>query len=559
MSDSILTLINEKPVLSMFLVIAAGLLIGNIRIGSFSLGSVVGVLIAGLVLGNFGIKGNAAIQTLGIVLFIFSVGYQAGPKFIEAIKKDGRRYFIISLIVALSGFITCYLFSKFLLLEPGYSAGVLAGSLTSKPTLAASLSTIESAKYVLPVGYNLENLQVNITTSYAITYIFGFLGLILIIRFLPGILGIDLVNVATKLDEKEGARKRQPAFSPSDVIVRALRIESEEVTGIPLGQLYHRFPLQFTIQKVIRAGVLIKPDHDLELQYGDLVSIVGVMDDVAVKHLKDKQFGTQVRNRELLKYDSTSVKICLTRKHAAGKTLGELNTPVHYASFVSGVSRLGVDMEVTQGLKIQRGDVIDVTGPSAGLEALGKYLGYLEKDIEKTDLSTFSWTIVFGILLGAISISILGVNVDIGLAVGLLGMGILIGYLRSVFPIFGRVPEGARWIFTELGLLLFMSMVGLQAGAELIETIQNSGLKLILTSLLVTIIPFSIAYIVGMKIFKMDPLMLLGSITGSMTHGGALNVLNAQSRSVFANVGYTGAFAFANVILTLVGALIVLF
>jgi len=559
MSDSILTLINEEPVLSMFLVIAAGLLIGNIRIGGFSLGSVVGVLIAGLVLGNFGVTGNAAIQTLGIVLFIFSVGYQAGPKFIEAIKKDGRRYFIISLIVALSGFITCYLVSNFFLLEPGYSAGVLAGSLTSKPTLAASLSTIESAKYVLPVGYNLENLKVNITTSYAITYIFGFLGLILIIRFLPGILGIDLVKVATKLDEQEGARRRQAAFSPSDVIVRALRIESEEVTGIPMGQLYKRFPMQFTIQKVIRAGELIEPDHDLELQLGDLVSIIGVLDDEAVKHLEDRQFGTQVRNRELLRYDSRSVKICVTRKHVAGKTLEELNTPVNYASFVSRVSRLGVDMEVTQGLKIQRGDVIDVTGPPAGLEALGKYLGYLEKDIEKTDLSTFSWTIVLGILLGAISISILGVKVDIGLAVGLLGMGILVGYLRSVFPIFGRVPEGARWIFTELGLLLFMSIVGLQAGSGLLESIQNSGLKLLLSSSLVTIIPFSMAYIIGIKVFKMNPLMLLGSIAGSMTHSGALNVLNRSSESEIANIGYTGAYAFANVILTLAGALIVLF
>ena len=202
MTESIIDLINDRPVLTLFLVIASGLLIGNIRIGSFRLGSVVGVLIIGMMLGNIGFKGDAALQTLGIVLFLFSVGYEAGPRFIKAVKKDGRKYFTIAFIIAASALILCYVVSKYYLPEPGYSAGLLAGSITSKPTLAASLSTIESAKYIAPAGHNIESLQVNITSSYAITYIFGFLGLILIVRIVPLILRINLSSIAEKLDEE---------------------------------------------------------------------------------------------------------------------------------------------------------------------------------------------------------------------------------------------------------------------------------------------------------------------------------------------------------------------
>ena len=133
-----------------------------------------------------------------------------------------------------------------------------------------------------------------------------------------------------------------------------------------------------------------------------------------------------------------------------------------------------------------------------------------------------------------------------------------VGYLRSLFPVFGRVPKAARWVFTELGLLLFMAAVGLRGGADLVDTLRSSGLTLLLFGIVVTCVPMAIAYLVGRKALGMNPLMLLGSITGAMTSGGALTVINSQSKSTIASIGYTGAYAFANVLLTLAGALIIL-
>ena len=232
--------------------------------------------------------------------------------------------------------------------------------------------------------------------------------------------------------------------------------------------------------------------------------------------------------------------------------------PMKYASFVSKITRMGVAIDLTPHTKLEFGDVLDVTGPKAGLEVLGSQMGHLEIEIEKTDLSTFSWAIVIGLLIGTLSISILGVSIGLGSAGGLLGLGLLVGYLRSVFPVFGRVPAGAQWIFTEFGLLLFMAGVGLMGGAGLLETIQSKGLLLMCTGIVVTIVPFSLAYFWGRKVFKMNPLILLGAIIGSMTSGGALNVLNDQAGSSVASLGYTGAYAFANILLTVAGALIIL-
>jgi putative transport protein len=261
---------------------------------------------------------------------------------------------------------------------------------------------------------------------------------------------------------------------------------------------------------------LIEPTLDTKLQIGEIVSIVGVLTASAIERLDDRALGPPVRDRELLHYQPESVQICVTRKDASGGTLGELQTPQTDASFVSRVTRLGVDLEMSSTTKLERGDVLYVTGPGAGLEALGARLGHFEREVEETDLRTFSWAIVLGILIGTWTLTIAGVSIGLGSAGGLLTVGLVVGYLRSILPVFGRVPWAARWIFTELGLLLFR------------------------------------------KVLRMNPLMLLGSITGAMTSRGALSVINAQSKSTIASIGYTGSYAFANVLLTVAGAVIIL-
>jgi len=559
MIDTIVELLHSNAVLLLFLVLAFGYLIGGIRFGAFQLGPVAGVLIAGLLFGHLGFLSNPSIQSFGFVLFMFSVGYQAGPKFIQALKKDGRRYLMIAVIVSVSGFGLALAFARILGFEPGIAAGLLAGSLTSTPTLAAADATVQSANYILPDGIDVEGVRTNINTAYAITYIFGLVGLILVIRLLPGILKINLADEAIKLEREDEEAGPKSIFSPSDIVVRALRLEYEGLVGKSLEEIYKESPFQFTIQKIRRKGELIETSLETKLEMGDILSVVGALTPEVVEKLGDLMIGPVVRDRELLQYHPETDKICVTRKYKGGLTLGDLNVAVNYASFVSRITRLGVNIDVSPSTPIERGDVLLVTGPGSGLESLGDRLGHLEREVEQTDLSTFSWAIVFGIFLGALSVKIAGVDLGLGSAGGLLVLGLLIGYLRSIFPVFGRVPDAARWVFTEMGLLLFMAGVGLRGGAGLVETLVSSGLPLVLAGIAVTLIPLTIAYIFGRKVQKMNPLMLLGSITGAMTSGGALSVINSQSNSSIASIGYTGAYAFANVLLTVAGALIAMF
>ena len=557
MIESFRTLLSDDPILLLFMVLGFGFMVGRIRFGSFQLGNVAGVLLAGLVFGHLGFESNAAIQSLGFVLFIFSVGYEAGPKFVQSIRKDGRRYLTIAVVVAVSGFGLALAASRLLGFEPGVAAGLLAGALTSTPTLAAADASVTAGDFIPPAGMTVDAVRSNITTAYAITYIFGLVGLIFVIRLLPKVLGVDLAAEAVKLEAEEAAAGPRQRFSPGDIVVRAVRIDRERLVGKPLDDLYQALPFPFTIQKIRRGGELFEPDEETVLEMDDAVSIVAVVTPEAIEAVEGRDALPQVRDRELLQYRPESAQICLTRKDAAGLTLAELQADRRHASFVSQISRMGVDLDVTPATKLERGDVLTVTGPRAGLEALGDRLGHLEQDVEETDLRTFSWAIVLGILVGTWSVQVAGVGIGLGTAGGLLTLGLAVGYARSLYPVFGRVPTSVRWVFTELGLLFFMAGVGLRGGADLVATLLASGPMLVVTGVVLTLVPLLVAYVVGRKILRMNPLMLLGAITGAMTSGGALSVINAQARSTIAGIGYTGAYAFANVLLTVAGAVIV--
>ncbi|HBE91421.1 MAG TPA: transporter, partial [Gammaproteobacteria bacterium] len=200
----IIETLQSQHVLLLFLVLGAGYLIGKIRIGSFSFGPVAGVLFAGLFLGHFGLRISTDAQTIGFAMFIFSVGYQAGPRFFSVLKEDGAKYAMLAVVVGCTGFSIAILGASLLTLQPGTSAGLLAGGLTSSPTLAAATDTVQQGIMRLPEGWTKDAVINNIATGYAITYIFGLAGLITVIKLLPKWLGIDLAADAQRLASKEG-------------------------------------------------------------------------------------------------------------------------------------------------------------------------------------------------------------------------------------------------------------------------------------------------------------------------------------------------------------------
>ncbi len=549
----LLETLHQQPVLTIFLILGMGYLIGNIRIGSFSLGPVAGVLFAGLFLGNFDFQMSPGAQSVGFALFIFSVGYQAGPRFFHVLRTDGLKYFLLALVIAATGFSIALIGANLLSLEPGASAGLLSGGLTSSPTLAAAQEAIRSGQVAPPEGITADGMIGNVATAYAITYIFGLAGLIAIIKLLPQLLGIDLAKDAKALEAEDEAASGAPA---TDVQARLYRVTNEELTKIPGKQLAEKYWDGTSVVRVRRDGEIVRPGPEGFLQLGDELIILAPVDFFTQYAVR---FGEEITPKRSSATISEPAQIVVNNKQAFGKSEQDVDIPRKYGVLVTGVTRMSVPVPRGPEFVFERGDVLTVVGPSERIDLLGEELGHVERDIAETDMVTFAFGIAAGVVIGMLAITVGGLSIGLGSAGGLLTSGLVIGYLRSVHPVFGRMPAAARWILMEFGLLLFMAGVGLRAGADIIETFLATGPVLVVAGIVVTTTPILVGYWFGRKVLKIQPVLLFGGITGSMTSGASLSVVTKAADSPIPSLGYTGAYAFANVLLTIAGSVILFF
>jgi putative transport protein len=546
-------LFHSQPVLTLFLIFGIGYLVGGIRIGGFSLGPVAGVLFAGLFFGQYELRMSASVQSLGFALFIFSVGYQAGPRFFDVLRTDGLRYLLLAMVIASTGFGIALVATQFLGLAPGTSAGLLSGGLTSSPTLAAAQEAIRSGQISPPEGMSADAMVGNVATGYAITYIFGLAGLIAVIKVLPQLLGIDLVAEAKRLEAEDDAAAGAPV---SNVAARIYRITNEEVTRAPVGELREKYWDEKSVVRVRRDGELSKLDPSEPLRLGDELVVLG-----PVEYFTETmaRLGEEVAPEVSTAKATESARLVVMHKDAAGKSLAELDIPRRFGVLVTGLTRMRLPVPLTSGLVLSRGDILEVVGPQEWVDLLGAEVGHVERPIAETDMVTFAFGVAAGVAIGMISINLGGIPLGLGSAGGLLTSGLIIGYLRSKYPVFGRLPEGARWFLMEFGLLLFMAGVGLRAGGDILETLAAAGPSLVVAGICVTIVPVVVGYAFGRIVLKINPVLLLGGITGSMTSGASLSVVTSAARSDVPALGYTGAYAFVNVLLTDAGSLILFF
>lgn len=547
--------LRSNPVALLFAVLGLGYLVGKTSIRGFELGSISGVLFVGLVFGHFGYQINPTVQSIGFVLFIFSVGLQAGPSFFSVLRRDGAKYFALAVVIALTGFLLALGFSKLLRFEPGAAAGLLAGGLTSSPTLAAAQEAVRTGDVPLPGSLTADQVMTNLAAAYAITYIFGLVGLIIIIRFLPRWIGVDLAAEAVALQSKHVGGVEDRTYGLQTIQARAYRVSNPELVGRALKEVHDLLPGRVSFEKIRRGGEFIPATLDLRLELDDEVCLVGFLEEIVARA---GRIGPELSNPELQDVSVESCRIVLlrTKFKKVSTTLGQITA--RSGCFVSKIQRFGVDIPLQGDIRIQPGDVVHLTGPAARLKQVGEAVGHIERATEETDLVTFMIGITAGLLLGGLSVSIAGISVGLGAAGGLLAAGLIIGYLRALHPTFGRVPGAARWVFMELGLTVFMAGVGLRAGSGILDTLASTGLSLFVAGVAVTAVPVAIGYLFGRNVLSLNPVFLLGAITGSMTSGASLSIVTSEARSPLPALGYTGAYAFANVLLTVAGSLILL-
>jgi putative transport protein len=198
---------------------------------------------------------------------------------------------------------------------------------------------------------------------------------------------------------------------------------------------------------------------------------------------------------------------------------------------------------------------LTLTGPQARLDQLANKIGFFERDVDTTDLVTFSAGVIVGFLIGQISIDIGGIEIGLGTSGGLLLVGIFLGYLRSIHPTFGRVPPATLWVFKELGLLLFLAGVGIKAGQGLVEALKSPGPIVLLCSLFIATLPVIVTFLFGLYQLKMNPALLLGAVTGAVTCTPAMAAVSSDAKSSIPTIGYAGTYAFATVFCAIAGSI----
>lgn len=556
MNIDVVLLLEQNPILLIFVVLAIGLSFGKIRFGSFQLGNSIGVLITSLIMGHLGFSFTPEALTIGFMLFIYCVGIEAGPNFFGIFFRDGKHYLILSLVVLITATWIAYFGGYYLNLDYGLAAGMMAGALTSTPVLVGAQDALNSGLAAVPRHMDLSLILDNVSVGYAMAYLIGLISMIMFAKLLPKLQKQNLSDSAQQIAQERGLGSQRKVYLP---IIRAYRVGPELINWIDGRNLRELGIYRQTgcyIERIRRHGILAHPDGDAILQEGDEIALVGFPD----SHARlDPSFrnGKEVFDRNLLDLRISEEEIVVKSDSIAGKRLSDLNLS-EYGCFLNRVVRAQIEMPMDLDIVLAKGDVLQVSGEKSKVKGLADKIGFISVHSQMADLLAFCSFFILGILFGLVTMTFGQVSFSLGNAVGLLLSGITLGFLRANHPTFGYVPQGALNMVKDLGLAIFMVGIGLNAGSKMFQHLSEVGVQVISLAFLVSVVPVVFAYLVGAYILKMNRALLFGAIIGARTCAPAMDVVNEYAKSTIPALGYAGTYAIANILMTLTGTIFIL-
>ncbi|HDZ9498272.1 TPA: aspartate:alanine antiporter [Vibrio cholerae] len=556
MNIDVVLLLEQNPILLIFVVLAIGLSFGKIRFGSFQLGNSIGVLITSLIMGHLGFSFTPEALTIGFMLFIYCVGIEAGPNFFGIFFRDGKHYLILSLVVLITATWIAYFGGYYLNLDYGLAAGMMAGALTSTPVLVGAQDALNSGLAAVPRHMDLSLILDNVSVGYAMAYLIGLISMIMFAKLLPKLQKQNLSYSAQQIAQERGLGSQRKVYLP---IIRAYRVGPELINWIDGRNLRELGIYRQTgcyIERIRRHGILAHPDGDAILQEGDEIALVGFPD----SHARlDPSFrnGKEVFDRNLLDLRISEEEIVVKSDSIAGKRLSDLNLS-EYGCFLNRVVRAQIEMPMDLDIVLAKGDVLQVSGEKSKVKGLADKIGFISVHSQMADLLAFCSFFILGILFGLVTMTFGQVSFSLGNAVGLLLSGITLGFLRANHPTFGYVPQGALNMVKDLGLAIFMVGIGLNAGSKMFQHLSEVGVQVIGLAFLVSVVPVVFAYLVGAYILKMNRALLFGAIIGARTCAPAMDVVNEYAKSTIPALGYAGTYAIANILMTLTGTIFIL-
>ncbi len=509
---------------------ALGLMVGKIKVKGISLGGA-GALFVGILMGHLGLRIEPNVlhfmQEFGLILFVYTIGMQVGPGFIDSIRRHGLVLNILAVSIVLMGVIVtlCLYFFTDMHNNVPVLIGMLCGAVTNTPSLGAANSAFVAA------GADTSLTGI----GYAVAYPFGVIGIILV---------MILIRVFFRQNPQKSADDyaAEIASTRKDIVSCSLSLDNKNLFGCMIKEIPDIRSSGVVITRLLRDGNVSMPDGKVVLQEGDCLHIVGFPEAVAQM---EKIIGSRLA-KPITETDSKleTRSILVTNKKVLGKTLGELALE-RFGVTASRVVRGEFKFTGSLDLRLKFADKILVVGTKESIDAAGKFLGDSLKALEHPEIIPAFVGIFLGIIVGSIPIAIPGMPtpLKLGLAGGPLVIAIVLSRARKIGPLNFFMAASANLMLRELGITLFLTCVGLNAGIKFFDVLLNGdGFYYMGLAAMITFIPLMIAGIVGKLVFKVNYLSLCGAIAGSMTDPPALAFANGLSNSEAVNVGYASVY-----------------
>ena len=560
----VIHLLRQHSELAIFLTIAAGFWIGKIKVGQFSLGIVTSVLLVGVLVGQLNITIEEPVKSVFFLLFLFAIGYKVGPQFFRGFKKDGLPQVGFAVLMCVG----CLVITWILALIMGYNAGEAAGLLAGAQTISAVIGVADDTINGLNISTEQKNNMINIIpVAYAVTYIYGTAGSAWVLSSLgPKMLGgLEKVKAACKeLEAKMGTSEAdEPGFEHArrPVVFRAYTIENDWFgNGKTVEQLESYFISQgkrLFVERMRHNHTIINEILPGQLlQKGDEVVLSGRRE-FAIG--EEDWIGEEVIDPQLLDFPVEVLPVMIHKKPYANRKLEFIRKqPFMHGVSVRRIKRAGIDIPVFAQTMVDSGDTLELVGLKKEVETAAKQLGYIDRPTNATDMVFVGIGILIGGVIGALAIHIGGVPISLSTSGGALIAGLVFGWLRSKHPTFGQIPESSLWVLNNVGLNMFIAVVGISAGPSFIQGLKEVGPMLFIIGILATSLPLLLGLILARYVFHFHPALALGCTAGARTTTAALGAIQEAVDSETPSLGYTVTYAVGNTLLIIWGVVIIL-
>ena len=502
------------------LVAVVGLFIGNVKFRGVGLG-IGGVLFGGIIVGHFVSQAGMTlssdmlhvIQEFGLILFVYTIGIQVGPGFFASLRVSGLRLNLFAvLIVIIGGLVTAILHKLFDIPLP-VVLGIFSGAVTNTPALGAGQQILRD------LGTPMEMVD-QMGMSYAMAYPFGICGILFTMWMLRVIFR---VNVETEAQQHESSRTNGGAL----IKTINIRVENPNLHDLAIKDVPILNGDKIICSRLKREETLKVPSPDTIIQLGDLLHLVGQPADL---HNAQLVIGQEVDTSLSTKgTDLRVVRVVVTNENVLGKRIRDLHFKERYDVVISRLNRAGVELVASGDISLQFGDILNLVGRPSAIDAVANVLGNAQQKLQQVQMLPVFIGIGLGVLLGSIPVFVPGfpAALKLGLAGGPLIMALILGRIGSIGKLYWFMPPSANLALRELGIVLFLSVVGLKSGGDFVNTLVNGeGLSWIGYGALITAVPLITVGILARMLAKMNYLTMCGMLAGSMTDPPALAFAN---------------------------------